>query len=393
MKTLLFYLVFLFSLIGLAQENKRENLVISEPQNDDAYYSGETLRTEAPIKGDLVIAGGKITIKDSIHQDLLVAGGELIIEGHVADDIRAAGGKLTIDSEVGDDVIVAGGEIYVTKNAIIHGNLINFSGNIKMNGKVLGLVKSYSGEMEMNGSIAKEAYLFGEEIIINGPMGGTSKIRAENIEIGKNAKFKGNVTYWSEDEPIDFKNSLQGVKASFDASLMANHDEFSFKNFGIAALVFWVFYLLSAFLIILLLNWSFQNLFTSVVENFDKHLAKSTGYGLIYIFGLPLVILITLVTIIGIPVGVFIAGFYLFSLLFGHLVTGLLLSHYLNIRGGGSWNFWTIAFLALGIAAVIRFITFIPFLGGLISIAVIAVGYGLIIYTLIQKRIALKLGR
>jgi hypothetical protein len=244
--------------------------------------------------------------------------------------------------------------------------------------------------LKLNGSIAKEAELFGGDLILNGVVKGASKITAGSIAIGESAKFHENITYWSEDGEVDFGNSLISTTANFDETLMGDRETFSWKGFGIAAIGFWVFYLFSAFLVIVLLNWAFGNFFTAATDNFDKNFLKSIGYGLIYLFGLPLLIAITFVTLIGIPVGLFIGGFYLFSLIFGHLVTALLISQYLNNRSDKSWNFFTVSLLALGIAATIRLLTFIPFLGSLLSILVIAIGYGLVAYTLLQKRAALK---
>jgi hypothetical protein len=50
----------------------------------------------------------------------------------------------------------------------------------------------------------------------------------------------------------DFKNSLLGATVHFDEKLMGDRGEFSWKGFGIAALGFWIFYIFSAFLVILL---------------------------------------------------------------------------------------------------------------------------------------------
>ncbi len=392
MRTLLLHFALFFSIVAIGQYKPEKDIRVSEPQKDDIYHAGENINIDATVDGDVVLAGSKLTIRDSVRQDLIVAGGEIMVKGYVADDIRAAGGKLTIDSEVGDDVIVAGGEVYITKTAIIHGNLINFSGNIEVYGKVDGMIKSYSGDLKMNGSIGKEAKLFGEEILINGEINGTSKIAAENITIGENAKFKSDVDYWSEEGEVDFKNSLMGAKASFDETLMGDHKEFTWKGFGIAVLGFWVFYLFSALLALILMNWAFANFFSSAAANMNTQFLKSLGYGLIYIFGVPLLILILFIMVIGIPIGLFLGSFYLFSLLFGHLVTSLLLAHYLNKRSDKHWNFWTIGFLALGIAASIRLLTFIPFFGALIGILIIAIGYGLLGITLLQKRLSMRLG-
>lgn len=390
MRTSLLHFTLLFTMVAIAQHDQEKDIILSEHQKDDIYLAAENIDINAVVNGDIVLAGSRITIRDSIYQDLIVAGGEVIVKGYVADDIRAAGGKLTIDSEVGDDVIVAGGEVLITKNAIIHGNLINFSGDIEMNGEVMGTIKSYSGELIMNGTINKEAELFGEEIYINGEIKGTSKLAASSITIGESAKFQENVHYWSEDNKVDFKNSLVGVTANFDETLMGDREEFSWKGFGIAALGFWLFYLFSAFLVIVLLNWAFGNFFSTAATYLDKTFLKSLGYGIIYLIGIPFLVIALFVLIIGIPLGLFLGGFYIFSLLFGHLITALLIAHFFSKKANKQWNFWTLGILALGIASIIRLLTFIPFLGTLLSFVVIAIAYGLIAYTLLQKKAALK---
>jgi len=381
-KLLLFGL--LFSALTMAQQTTNEKITVSEPEKDDIYLAGETIKIDAIVDGDVVLAGSTITVRDTVRQDLIVAGGEIIVKGYVADDVRAAGGKLTFDSEIGDDVIIAGGEVVITENAIIHGNLINFSGDIEMNGEVKGMLKSTSGDFDFNGKVGKHAYLFGDNIQMNGEILGTSKIVAEELIIGNNAKFHSDVEYWSENREIDFKNALITAKATYNEDLMAEHDNFSWKGFGMAAFGVWIFYILSAFLVLLLLNWAFKALFSKVAKHLDKDLWKSFGYGLIYLFGIPLLIAITFMLIIGIPISLFLLSVYAFSVLFGHLVAALLIAHYLN--RDRNWNFWSIIFLSLGIAIALRLLTSIPFLGGLVSAAVIALAYGSLLIVLLQQR-------
>lgn len=390
MKSYILYFSLLLSIFSFSQQKDNKNVILTDNQNDDTYLAGENVRSEAPIHGDMVIAGGDIKVRDTVYQDLLIAGGEIFINGYIADDIRAAGGTLTIDTEVGDDVIVAGGEVYITDNTIINGNLINFSGDIEMNGTVKGMVKSYAGSIEINGTINKEAQLYGEDVIINGIINGPSKIVGEDIQIGKTAKFYNDVAYWSENGEVDFGNSLINATATLDKSLMKEHDGFSWKGFGILAFGVWIFYLFSAFLALLLLNWAFQKFLSTAAANLNTQFFKSLGYGLIYIFGIPIVIIITFFMVVGIPVGLFLGSLYIFSLLFGHLVTSLLFSHYFAQRPEKKWGFWEISLFALLIAAGIRLLTFIPFLGGIIAIVVIALGYGLVAYTFLQGKLIRK---
>ena len=384
MKKILSLFMLLFSTLVMGQHTADKRISISEHQTDDIYLAGNTIRINAIVEGDVVAAGRKITVIDSVQEDLIAAGADINVRGPVKDDIRAAGGRLIIDSEIGDDVILAGGEVTITENAVIYGDLINFSGNIEINGEVKGMLKSYSGELVLNGKVGEEAYLKGGKIIINGEISGASQITAEDFEIGNNARFLKDVEYWSEDAEINFKNSLINSNATYNDDLIPDKKPLPWKGFGLVAFGLWVFYVISAFLILVLLNWAFNDFFVNTVANADKDLLNSFIYGLMYLLGMPLLIVFTFILVIGIPIGVFLFTLYIFSILFGHLIAALLMAHYLNKNR--NWNFWTIVFVSIGIAIVLRLLTLIPFLGGLVSIVVIAIAYGLFFLFYLQKR-------
>ncbi|MFL1895325.1 hypothetical protein ACJRPK_06455 [Aquimarina sp. 2-A2] len=380
-------LAFVFPFLSVAQIDidAGEAIVLNTKQYDDIYVTGETIQINATVDGDVHAAGGKITSRDSISQDLTAVGGELWIQGYVGDDIRIAVGKLILNADVGDDLIVAGGEVDVSKDGVVHGNLISYAGDVVLDGKVIGMTKIFANTIEINGRLEDNAVLYAEEIYINGVIKGQSKIVATKVTLGKEAKLYGEIEYWTENGTIDFKNTLIDASAVYNKDLAPEANELSWGTFSVLAVGFWIFYLLSAFLVVLLLNLIFQKLFQAAVTYLDNHFLKSMGYGMLYVLGTPIVIIVTFVILIGIPIGLLLTSFYLFSLFFGHLITALLLAHYLNKRNEASWNFWTITLIALTITAVIRVITIIPILGGIISILLIATSYGLLVVTLLQK--------
>lgn len=385
MKTLLYFWIFLMSFMAYSQSEANKSISLTEPEQDDVYLAAETININAKIEGDAVIAGGTLTFRDTITQDLIAAGGEINISGFIKDDIRIAGGELAIDAEIEDDVIVFGGELFITKDAVIHGNLICFSGDVILNGTVKGFIKVYAGDLVINGTVMNGAEIYAGDLSLNGEISGKTKIVAEDIVISDNAKFYGDVEYWSESGAVDFKNSLDGEKAIFNEDLARKNKDFPWEFFGVAAIGLWLFYLASAFLIILICNALFKKFFSKTITLLDKNILKSFGYGLIYIFGLPILILLTFIILIGIPIGLFLAPIYIFSLFIGHLVFALLMAHYINKRRNNDWGFWPICFLALGIAVALRFITLIPFLGTVASIVLIAIAYGLIGIKLLKK--------
>ncbi|NER16576.1 bactofilin family protein [Spongiivirga citrea] len=369
MKTIAILLISLCSMVSFGQTQNEGDIVINKTQEDDTYHAGETIRTNAVVQGDLVIAGGNLTVNDSINGDLTAAGGELFLNSYVADDVRIAVGRAIIDSEIGDDLIVFGGEVTITENAKIHGNLKCFAGNIKMNGEVVG-------KLEVKGA----------DILINGVVQKTSKIIGEDITIGSNAKFHNAVEFWNSDKEIDFKNSLVNTKAQFNEDLGKEQSELSLTTYGTRSLSSWLKYILTAFLGILVFHALFKHAFTQAVESFENKWLKSFGFGLVYLIGIPLIIIFTLLITIGISLGLFAAAIFIFSLLFGQLIAAILLAYYVKYKKDMNWGFWNVTFIALGFLLLMRLLTTIPYVGIAVSIVILAITYGALTLAVIRSK-------
>ena len=359
MKTMTFLLFALYSMACLGQAGNSGEILISESQKDDTYSAGETIKVDAVVQGDLVIAGGSLTVNDSINGDLTAAGGELFLNGYVADDVRMAVGRATIDSEIGDDLIIFGGEVTLTENAVVHGNLKCTAGKINMMGKVLG-------EMSIKGG----------EVLIDGSISGASKLIVEDLTIGPKAQFYKGVNYYTEEGEIDFNKALVGTEAQFNEDLGEDTSDLSMTTFGTKSIKMWIFYVLSSFLIILVLHALFRNAFSNAVEQLEHSWLKNFGVGLIYLIGIPIAILITFLMVIGIPLGLFTAAVFIFSLLLGHMIGALLLTYYFRSKQDKAWGFWTVTLLALLFVIILRVLTMIPYAGILFTIIVLSITYG-----------------
>ena len=359
MKTMTFLLFALYSMACLGQAGNSGEILISESQKDDTYSAGETIKVDAVVQGDLVIAGGSLTVNDSINGDLTAAGGELFLNGYVADDVRMAVGRATIDSEIGDDLIIFGGEVTLTENAVVHGNLKCTAGKINMMGKVLG-------EMSIKGG----------EVLIDGSISGASKLIVEDLTIGPKAQFYKGVDYYTEEGEIDFNKALVGTEAQFNEDLGEDTSDLSMTTFGTKSIKMWIFYVLSSFLIILVLHALFRNAFSNAVEQLEHSWLKNFGVGLIYLIGIPIAILITFLMVIGIPLGLFTAAVFIFSLLLGHMIGALLLTYYFRSKQDKAWGFWTVTLLALLFVIILRVLTMIPYAGILFTIIVLSITYG-----------------
>ena len=370
MKTMTCLLFALYSVACLGQAGNSGEILITETQRDDTYKAGETIRVEAVVQGDLVIAGGNLTVNDSVNGDLTAAGGELFLGGYVADDVRLAIGRATIDSEIGDDLIIFGGEVTLTENAIIHGNLRCTAGKINLQGKVLG-----------------DLTVKGGEVLIDGSVSGASKIIVEDLTLGPKAQFYKEVQYYAEDGEIDFNTALVGTEAQFNEDLGDESSDLSPATFGTKSLKMWIFYILSSFLVILVLHALFRKAFSNAVEELEHSWLKNFGVGLIYLIGIPLAILIAFLMVIGIPLGLFTAAVFIFSLLLGHMVGSLLLAYYFRNKKDKAWGFWTITLLALLFVVILRMLTMIPYAGIILSVVVLSITYGALTREVLHSKI------
>ena len=249
-----------------------------------------------------------------------------------------------------------GGEVIITENARINGKLVCYAGDLILNGEVMEGLKVHGGDVSINGTVR-----------------GASKIAGEDLTIGSNAQFHNDVEYWHSDGEINFNTALVDAEARFNEDL---EEESSLTSFGADSLKNWVVYILSAFLAILVFHGLFRNAFSNAVEGLENNLLKSFGFGLIYLIGIPLAIILAFVITIGIRLGLLAAAVFIFSIVFGQVVAAILIAYYLRKRQDKNWGFWPVTFVALGVAILLRLIGMIPYAGIAIAIIILSITYG-----------------
>jgi len=375
----------MFLIPSSAQMKSEDNIVIHEPVNKDLYVAGGTVTINAPVRGDLILAAGTVSINDTITQDILLAGGNINFNGYVGDDIRCAGGSITIESEVAGDVVVAGGTVTIKKGAVIHGNLIATGGELSVDGKVKGMVKSAAGKFTLNGNIDGDMDCRGGEITINGSVDGNSVLAASAIEIGSDAIFDGDVKYWNKKGTPDFKNVVNNGKATYDPSLEIKSGKLIYLGFASVLIALW--YLGSALLMIFLIQYLFDTTMKNAASTVKKESMKSLGYGLVFLIGVPIAIIITAITIVGVPVSILLAIGYIILLLLATVIVSLITAHWINSTYYHySWSSVRIALTAFGLFIFIKLASLTPVVGPLILMLVICMAFGAILLNIKWKR-------
>lgn len=352
------------------------NVTITQPVYEDLYVAGGDVIINAPIHGDLVVAGGTIHINDTVTNDILLVAGNATFNGFVGDDIRCAGGTLHILKDVTGDALVTGGTVIIEKDATI-GGLIASGGDIMIDGQVINMIRSTTGKFVLNGTVMKDLDCRGGSIAINGIIQGNATLAAtDKITVGDNAQFSNNVSYWSPNK-VDFKNSVKNVRPVFDENLQISHARWYYLGFN----AFWglVWYIGMAFLMILIIQYLFGNTMKKAGDAVYNSTLRSLAYGLLFFIGVPVIGLIALITLIGVPIGIILLFSYAMLILLATTITAVVAANWLNNLGNTHLTYWKLCFSALGIFILLKILTLTPFLGWLIMGVLVLISFGSIL--------------
>ncbi|ELR71929.1 hypothetical protein C900_02168 [Fulvivirga imtechensis AK7] len=367
------------------QVESGETVVISERVMNDLYVAGGTVTVNTPIEGDLVVAGGTIIVNDSVKQDILVGGGNITLNGYVGDDVRCAGGSVNIMKGVGGDLVVTGGSISIGPGVVVSDNLFVSGGKIIFSGEVRGMVKSAAGAFTMNGRVLGDMDCRGGELTINGAVDGQSTLAAEEIIIGPQARFRNDVRYWSRQGTVDFGNALQESQAIFDPSLKIESGRWEFFGFSSFILLLW--YLGTALLMIFIIQYLFSKTMKRAASTVKDSAAKSLGWGVLFLIGVPIAIVVAVFTVIGLPVAALLFIGYITILLFATVIVSLVAGHWINdTYYHSSWSNRKLVFMAFAIFIILKLATLTPVIGPLIMLLLACMVFGGILHNIKRTR-------
>lgn len=380
---LLLVIIFCACQVSATIVRKGNNVIISQPVNEDLYIMGGTVTINAPIRGDLVIGGGTVVVNNFVTDDLIAGGGRITLNGAVGDDVRAAGGMLDINGRIEGDLAITGGTIIVQKKSAIQGNALIGGGTIVIDGTIRGAVKSTAGDLKINGFIEKEADCRSSHLYINGTINGQATLAAPNISIGPDARFYQGVRYWSSAIRQDFGQSVKGGKVYFDPLLEMSSGKWHYLGYATALGLIW--YLTVSFIFILLIQYLFGNTMKKAANKAFDHTFRSMSYGALLLVALPVLIAVLMLTIVGIPIGFLLLIAYTLLLLFATINGSVIAANLIQQQYNGKWSVWQVSLIALCAFVSLKLLATIPVFGWLIVIAIVCISYGGLLISL-KKR-------
>jgi len=374
-----------FAAVFQAAEDDDELFTVTIPVQDDLYVAGGLVHINEKIDGDLIIAGGEVEVKGDVTGDLIGAGGSVIINGNVDDDVRAAGGDIKINGTVGDDLIIAGGNIRVGSDAVIEGDAIIFGGMIIMDGVVKGNLRSFGGNVVLSGTVNGDVDLRTDMVQLVGSIRGNAVIVGQEANVGDQASIEGNLEYWVpyDENPYEgivggetvFNGDLRG----FDKSDVVNTTFFGAMK--VAMLAFLGYTLLSATLFILLMVLTTNMYFTKAAKKVRKAPWKCLLWGLLYFILTPIIAVLFVATIIGIPIAFFIFALYGFAIFFAKPLTAMIAAKWFAVKAKKKQGKVSFFFMSILAYIILKLLGLIPIVGWIVVFVAVLFAFGALLET------------
>jgi len=356
-----------------------ENIHLTEPTNENTYLAGAEINVDAAVGGDLTLLGGKINVRDLIEEDGLIIGGELLFQGIAREDLRMLGGEIDVREPVAGDLLVVGGAVTLESGADVGGDLIILGGEVIIKSKVKGNVRIIGGDVKIRGTVEGALEVKAGVLHIGGTLEGPTRLQAREIRMESGANVLGDIRYWHQGDPLDFRPYLaDGASARYDDDMASELLDFQWEEVRDKGL-FWyrLFQTISGLFLTLVLMLILRRFAQARTGQGTKTIVRSMIIGILALAGLPILGILGLTSIVGAPIGVVSFAFWVVLAVIGHALSAVMLTYEWQAWTERSWSKWTAIGIAGCLFLAMRLLALIPFVGpvGNSLLTIWAVGY------------------
>ena len=305
----------------------------------------------------LALAGGAAAADAAAGRSIRI-GGNVDISRAVDGPVIAIGGNVTVNAPVNGGLRVAGGRVMLGSAGAISGDASIAGGRVDVDGPIGGKLRAAAGQIRINGTVA-----------------GDASIAAGTLELGPDARIQGKLTFRGEELRRDPAAQVVGGVEQSQAR-WHSRDRTLAERFAQG----WIW---TAVLMVL------AALIAAALPGPSQRMAQELRerpwitplLGLVALISIPIVAVLLMITIIGIPVGVLALAGYVALLLVGYVwlavvVGGMLLDQVKPETAAlAAWRVGAAVLAMLALAILAR----VPFIGGLVHLTALAVGVGMVV--------------
>jgi len=295
-------------------------------------------------------------------------GGTIVVEeGETVDgDLTATGGTVVVRGTVEGDLYAYAGTVVVEENATVTGRLRAYAGTVRIAGTVGENAVVYGGSVTLaeSGEIDRSFGAAAGEVTLAGTIGGDATVGASTVTLEETAVIEGDLTYDGRFD--DRGGQVEGT------TLQSSDLDIAPGGSPLFGPVFSVYWMLATLLLGGLLLLAFPDFAAAVVDLAETDPLRVGALGLGVVVGLPLVLLVLALTVVGLPLALVGLVGYLLLLwvggVYGRYVIGVLLLSLRDIEH--RWGALLVGVVVVGLVGLI------PYLGPVVRLLVALFGVG-----------------
>lgn len=373
--TLFLVLILLFSATFVFATNESSDDGIMPISEDAPEVVNPNARTEENNykKSDIYLAGKEITIDYIVDGNLFV----------FADTV-------TINSQIGGDAFIFAKNVIIDEQGYVFNNLFTVSETVEIKGVVYDIYALSKTINVSKGTIYRDIKASCETLNMNGVIGRNAFIGCANLNFNTDGESNGiiygdlNYTASSEfsipENVVTGKTNYTPLKESAEKSIQVIILDYiwSIGTFIAFVLIIWLICL---------------GIAPKFLNNTNNYVGKKTlnvlGYGLLTLFVVPIVCIVLILLRLTSAFSLFLLALYILALIISKCLFTITANNYLCSKLKINKNIGIFGMLIVS-AIIIDVFTMLPYVGGYISFAITVLGLGILIISILPKRVSKK---
>lgn len=327
----------------------------------DYVAVGDLIELQGNVDGDVIVAASRLVVSGAVSGDVIAAASTIAITGEVEGDVRAAAMDVTISGAVGKNVNVWGNRVAVTAEATVGRNL-----------------SGVADQFVLDGAVGRSLAVRSANVVIAGRVDGAVRLQAGRhglITLKPQATIKGALTY----EASAAGQLQRDVGATVGG--VVRHVAQVEPSAGAAwqrSLFLRVFSLFGMFVVgLVLVTFAPRAVLALIQQSGSRQPWLALAWGLIIVVATPLAAFVLLLTVIGLPLALLMAGAYVMTLYLAQVVSGISLGVWLMSRAKvRRLNGTLVLPMVLGLTLLVAATMFFGPIGWLIELLAVVWGVG-----------------
>src|SRR6266699_1978548 len=311
---------------------------------------GNTVRVEGVVNGDLLAFARTLEVRGSIKGDLVSFAKRTVVSGTVEGRIYNFSQSLDLDGELGHSIYGWVQSLRVDNRGHVGDGIVVGAGDISLEGEVKRSATIFAGNADVSGTIGRDLTMAGGSLTLTNAarVGGNLSARVRH----------------KRDVNIADGASIAGKR---DIQVRVRKSQFERPRFYLHQAVWLAAAMLVGWLGLVLFPGFFQGCTEAGGAGW-----RSPGLGVGVLAGVPVAIVVAAVTLVGIPVSLMLLALYLAAIYLAKIWVGAFLGRMLLKPSGATKRDWLLGLL-VGLL-ILTIVGFIPYLGGLVRLAVVCLG-------------------